>query len=162
MMNPIAHPHFIIFHSTQKNSHTPIEVKSIYKNIHDEDYFIQTSKIQKEMSKIQKRLIPLKRLTPAKANIHILKNHREVGHFWLNATELSITKHIQEYTVNNASFKSKNQNAISYSSAKINLLKLSSIPNIRDKKYQIAIVEYLGIPTEFGYMIEDAVLLESP
>lgn len=150
-------PTLYYFSLNKKNSNIPIEVKSIYKNIKNNDSD-QTIRIENEINKIKRRLITVTELTNTKASIRIIKDYKKSGPFWLNDAEEVITKFTQEYIVINHSFISKTQKSTSYSSPKINILNLHSIPT-NDNKYQIAIVQYLGIPTELGYMIEDAILL---
>lgn len=150
-------PTLYYFSINKKNSSIPIEVKSIYKNTNNNE-LDQTIIIENEINKIKKRLIKLTELPNTQANIRIIKDHKKSGHFWLNAKEEVITKFTQEYMVINHSFMSKTQKSTSYSTPKINILNLYNI-QINNHKYQIAIVQYLGIPTEFGYMVEDAILL---
>ncbi len=116
-------------------------------------------KIEKEIDRLKKRLTPLTKPNTVQAHIHLIKHHREDGHYWLNAKELSIEKFTQNYVVSNQKYVSKNQTSISYTTPKINILAIYDIPNA--KNILLATIEYLGIPTEFGYMIENVVLLEN-
>ena len=136
-----------------------IEVKSIYKKIDDKNFENSLTKLNKEIDKIKSRLVSLKQINKSIASVETTKPSEVKGQFWLNADDLIITKYSQEYIVKNPpSHRSKVEKNISYETPEINIINIFSTPKELGN-YQIGIVRYLGVPTEFGYRKDDAVLL---
>lgn len=122
-------PMLYYFLLKNKNNNKPVKVKSIYQklnNIHDSD---QAAQIENEIQTIKSRLVPLKRLVTTNTSITIKNKQKDIGHYRLNANELSTTKYTQHYIVNNQKYVSGIQKSISYSTPRISILSLYHLSN---------------------------------
>ncbi|WP_109440598.1 aminotransferase [Acinetobacter haemolyticus] len=143
----------------QLNSANPtklIQVNSLYINPKTKliDYDQYSTKFDIEIAKIQKRLLPLEPIPKRKAHIQLLSIKKGTAKAWYDP-QVPIDKWSYQYQVKSLGLKSKPQTAVSYKK-ELNIAKVYKVPH---SKNILATVEYLGIPFETGYNIEDPVLL---
>ncbi|QIO06023.1 aminotransferase [Acinetobacter shaoyimingii] len=145
-----------------KSPEKPIEVKSIYTKMNSRNYEAASQKTLDEIAKIQKRLKPIVPVSKQNSQLKIIHQNTQLGHYWLNAPEEKVTKQTVQYQIynrtNRQKFQSAKQNLINYQNKPIQINYIYQTPK-KMKQAQIAVIQYLGIPTETGYIKEDAVLL---
>lgn len=141
-----------------KNSLNPnklIQVDSLY--IHPKtkkiDYDQDDTYFNQELKKIKNRLQPLPSST---SKFRITVDKKSVQHVptWYDPKQKQPEFHYT-YTVKNQNFKSQRQQATAYTTP----LKISQQFIIPQQNKVLVTVQYLGIPFETGYTIEDPVLL---
>lgn len=145
----------------QLNSKKPsqlIEVKSIYQKPFKNPVQAE-QQFQSAVNQIQQRLQPLKRLPLRTAKLTVVSKQQRYGDFWNYHhpdDAFKLYQHTQKYRIQHQNFLSPIQQTISYTDSS---LKLQQLLVTTDRKAQIAVVSYLGIPFESGYMKQDPVLL---
>lgn len=143
----------------QLNSKTPeklIEVKSLYLNpkTKEIDYDQDGQKFEKDLSQIQKRLTPLIKDDSSATQIKMINNKVHQVPAWHTLSE-KIPQYTITYQLQMPYYESKIQEAISYDKQ----LKITQKYRIPNENKKLVIIQYLGIPMETGYNIEDPVLL---
>lgn len=143
----------------QLNSANPtklIQVHSLYLNPKTKliDYDQESTQFDREIKKIQKRLLSLQPVHNRNAHIQILTTKKGTAEAWYDPQE-SIDKWSYQYRVKSFRLKSTLQTANSYKQG-LNISKVYKVPHSNNV---LVTVKYLGIPFETGYSIEDPILL---
>lgn len=147
----------LYYYQFKNNAHPNklIQVNSLYINPKTQkvDYDQDDTHFKKELTKIKKRLQPL---PTTHAKYHIAVNQKTVQRVptWYDPKQKQSEFHYT-YTVKNQNFKSQQQQATAYQEK----LKITQQFMIPQQNKVLVTVQYLGIPYETGYMIEDPVLL---
>ena len=143
----------------QLNSTNPtklIQVRSLYINPKTKliDYDQESTQFDREIAKIQKRLLLLQPIHNSNASIQILTTKNGTAKAWYDPQE-PIDKWTYQYRVKSLRLKSTLQTAESYKQG----LNISRVYKVPHKNNILVTVKYLGIPFEMGYTVEDPVLL---
>ncbi|GAA5007519.1 hypothetical protein GCM10023206_13580 [Acinetobacter puyangensis] len=149
-------PQLYYFDLRSKQNDKLIEVTSIYidPKTGKADYDNNDVAFNKELHKIKRRLSSLYPLNPKVFSVQINQQQQESIPSWHDPNEEAIEYHY-EYHVHDSSYQSQPQKAISYK-PELKIKKAFRIP--RQNKILVTI-EYLGIPFESGYNMEDPILL---
>ena len=157
-------PTLYYFKLNTHTPHMPVEVTSIYPKMDSTNFKSASRKTLREITKIKKRLIPVNELPIKHSQFKVLKQSTSTGNFWVNVPEEKVKKQLTRYEIQNLWKKTRYNSNIgvltSYLQKPIKIIKIIQSPDVM-KPSQIAIVQYLGIPTETGYFKEDAVLLSA-
>lgn len=139
-----------------------VEVKSLYTNLSSKNYDIESEKTLDEISKIQKRLKPLTPLSNKNSELILINKATSLGNYWLNVPEAKASRETIHYQIKNVwnkkTYTSDLSTIISYQNKPIQITHIYQTP-LKMQLAQLAVVKYLGIPTETGYTKEDVVLL---
>ena len=143
----------------QLNSKTPsklIEVKSLYINPKTQkiDYDQNSQKFDRDIAKIKKRLKALTPIPPKQVKIQVISKKTSKEPSWYDP-KISIPKFSYQYQVKYNNLKSPIHKAVDYK----NGLRISQSYKVPNQQKALVTVQYLGIPFETGYNIEDPVLL---
>ncbi len=149
-------PQLYYYQFNSKTPEKPIEVRSLYINPKTQkvDYDQDGVQFEKDLTKIRKRLTPLIVGNAKTAKIQILNQSKTQIPSWYDPSE-KITEYKTTYKVTSPSYQSKNQIAVNYD----NKLKITQNFIIPKQNKMLIVIQYLGIPFETGYNIEDPVLL---
>ncbi|WP_353141231.1 aminotransferase [Acinetobacter pragensis] len=149
-------PQLYYYQLNAKQPKQLISVKSLYINPKTKriDYDQDSTQFNKEIAKIKTRLIKLTPIHNSNADIQLITTINGTANAWYDPHE-SIDKWTYQYQVKSLKFKSNVQTAVSYKEG----LKISKIYKVPKQPYILVAVQYLGIPFETGYNIEDPVLL---
>ncbi|MCH4247774.1 MAG: aminotransferase [Acinetobacter populi] len=149
-------PQLYYFDLRNKQNDKLIEVTSIYidPKTGKADYDNNEVAFNKELQKIKRRLSSLYPLNPKVFSIQIDHQQQEAVPSWHDDNETTTAYHY-EYYVHDSSYQSQPQTAISYAPE----LKIKQAFRIPRQNKILITVEYLGIPFETGYNMEDPVLL---
>ncbi|MEG0483722.1 MAG: hypothetical protein RR569_11480 [Acinetobacter sp.] len=144
----------------QLNSKTPerlIEVQSLYINPKTKkiDYDQDGIQFEKDIAQIKKRLTPLLVGNNQTAKIQILSHSTKHIPFEPDSIE-GYDEYTTTYKVKTPDFQSKNQIAVNYDK-KFKITQNFIIPK---QNKLLIVIQYLGIPFETGYNMEDPVLLQ--
>ena len=137
-----------------------IEVKSIYQKLKRQNQQQYENAVAKAVDQIKQRLSPLDELDTRQATIFVIDQHVEHGNLWQHTDPndaFEVVRYTQDYQIRNTQFLSDLQTSTSYQNNQMKTVQLYSLTNNR---YQLAVIEYLGIPFESGYNKQDAVLLK--
>lgn len=139
-----------------KNPSQIIQVNSLYINPKTKkiDYDQDDTQFNQALNKIKKRLQPLQLSNMQNRIVYSQKNIKQVA-TWYDPKQTQAQIHYT-FTVSNAKFQSRPQKAIAYDTS----LKVVQQFLIPKQNTMLVTVEYLGIPFETGYNIEDPVLLQ--
>ena len=143
----------------QLNSKTPsklIEVKSLYINPKTQkiDYDQDSQKFDRDIAKIKKRLKALTPIPPKQVKIQVISKKTSKEPSWYDP-KISIPKFSYQYQVKYSNLKSPAHKAVDYK----NGLRISQSYKVPNQPKALVTVQYLGIPFETGYNIEDPILL---
>lgn len=149
-------PQLYYFDLRSKPNNKLIEVTSIYidPKTGKADYDNNEVAFNKELQKIKRRLSSLYPLNPKVFSTQI--NHQQIESVpsWHDANERTTAYHY-EYLVHDSNYQSQPQTATSYSPE----LKIKQAFRIPRQNKILVTVEYLGIPFENGYNMEEPILL---
>lgn len=138
-----------------KNPSKIIQVNSLYINPKTKkiDYDQDDTQFNEALNNIKKRLQPLQ---PSNMQNRISYSQKAIKQVatWYDPEQTQAQIHYT-FTVSNSKFQSKQQKAIAYDTP----LKVVQQFLIPKQNKMLVTVEYLGIPFETGYNIEDPVLL---
>lgn len=151
-------PTLYYFVVNNTKNHNPIEVKSIYKKFNQKQNQEEYELALIQIDTIKKRLLPLTTIPHAKSLVHISKSIQRKGYFWKYHPDYSVNQYVQNYTIHNQTLKSQTHSMISYQNNNYQIKGIYALDQ-PSKPIQIAIIEYLGIPEETGYLKQDAILL---
>lgn len=148
--------YFALKHSVDQSKLIP--VKSLYQNVNEVGCLNEADerRLENQIQQIKTRLKSLHRIPSKNTQIKILNTQQENGHFWQYVDDYAVDRFTQSFKIENSTHYSQTQQAISYNNSKLALTQLFTIPK---QKMQIAIIQYLGVPTETGYLKNDAILL---
>lgn len=143
----------------QLNAQQPkqlISVKSLYINPKTNriDYDQDSTLFDKEIAKIKTRLVKLVPIHNSNVSIQLITSINGTAKAWFDPQE-TIDKWSYQYLVKSQKYSSTVQTAVSYKEG----LKISKTYKVPNRPYIFVTVQYLGIPFERGYNIEDPVLL---
>ena len=150
----------LFYYSLQsKSSHKPVQVHSIYKSYNQNRSEKEYEKVLSNILSIQKRLKPLSSINHSSTQIIIKNIEEKLGYFWTYHDDHLVNKITSTYTVKNKTHTSNRVTSTSFQRPDLKITQLFNV-NDRSKQYQLAIVEYLGVPEETGYTKQDAILLK--
>ncbi len=143
----------------QLNAQKPqrlVSVRSLYidpktKQI---NYDQDSTQFNQAIEKIKKRLVQLTPIYHNNVSIQLLTSINGTEPAWYDPQQ-RIDKWTYQYLIKSASYKSSIQNAVSYKEG----LTITQAYKVPYQPFMLTTVQYLGIPFETGYSIEDPVLL---
>ena len=145
-----------------RNPHKAIEVQSIYTPLNSRNHITETQHTLRKIQSIQARLVKPAPLSPKTANLKLNKQREQTGNFWLNVPEIKVSKFQSQVQLSQSSkpsmYKSQQFENIRYHRNLPQIKKLYAFPHTFPN-YRVAIISYMGIPTETGYEKQDAILL---
>ncbi|MGE8538013.1 MAG: aminotransferase [Acinetobacter sp.] len=149
-------PQLYYYNFKSKTPNQLIQVNSLYINPKTKriDYDQDSRKFDQDIAKIKKRLVPLHPIQKSKPELKILKTTKGTAPAWHDPQE-KVPKWSYQYQVKSGSQKSPLHQAVSYQPG----LKISQAYQVPRQNKTLVTVQYLGIPFETGYTIEDPVLL---
>ena len=149
-------PQLYYYQLNSKNPTQLIEVKTLYINPKTQkiDYDQDTQKFDRDIAKIKKRLKPLTRIQPKQVKIQVISKKTTQEPSWYDP-HVSIPKFSYQYHVKYHHLKSGVHKAVDYK----NGLRISQSYQVPNQQKVLVTVQYLGIPFETGYHIEDPILL---
>ena len=142
------------FQLNQKTPDKLIEVKSVYNKINATADTSIDAKFAEELTKITKNLTPLKPVNKSNFKVNILNTETYSLRVWQNSFE-KVPQYVSQFQIQNSDLRSNIQTAVNYD----NKIVISQSYAIPQQNVQLAIVQYLGIPTETGYTVEEPILL---
>lgn len=149
-------PQLYYYQLNGKTPEKPIQVRSLYINPKTQkvDYDQDGIQFEKDLAQIKKRLTPLIVSNNQSAKIQILNRRTKQIAAWYDPAE-KITEYRTTYKITAPSHQSKNQTAVNYD----NTLKITQKFIVPKQNKMLVVIQYLGIPFETGYNVEDPVLL---
>ncbi|WP_111857977.1 hypothetical protein [Acinetobacter sp. CFCC 10889] len=147
--------------NSKMSSNKAVPVQSIYMTTKTEqnlnDCTDTSELILEKIEHIQKRLQTLNSIPTENFQVKIQQRKIETGQFWQHILEdYPVQRYTQNYIIQYQKLKSSVQKSISYNHAELRIARAYHIPQ---HNTFLVIVQYLGIPFETGYTVEDAVLI---
>lgn len=144
-----------------------IQADSLYNRLphnNQPDYDATDGQFEQRLTAIRQRTKPLKSLPTSAASLEILGHSMSRGTHWMDNPDIKVYRITYRYRIRyqhgNTRFASSPQRLTAYGHKPASVIPtIRQLYRVPQEQTVIATVEYLGLPFETGYTLEDAVLL---